>query len=97
MKNILIKPLISEKNTALTEKRNVYVFQVDKQANKIQIKQEIEQFYNVHVNNVNTAQYVSTAKSRMSKSGMISGRISGFKKAYITLTKGDNIDLYEQL
>lgn len=54
---ILIKPIVTEKLTAETEKYNRYGFIVDREANKLQIKAAVEQFYNVTVKDVNTVNY----------------------------------------
>lgn len=71
---ILIKPIVTEKLTGLTEKLNRYGFIVDRKANKLQIKAAVEQFYNVTVADVNTVNYHGKRKSRYSKSGMLRGR-----------------------
>lgn len=68
---ILIKPIVTEKLTAETEKYNRYGFIVDREANKLQIKAAVEQFYNVTVKDVNTVNYHGKRKSRYSKAGML--------------------------
>ncbi len=112
--NIIIKPLISEKMTRLSEAaanpvmtriqrkkgkpepvaHNRYGFIVDKRANKIEIKNAIEQLYSVKVIDVNTMNYSGKNKSRYTKSGFLTGRTNAFKKAVVTLTPGDSIDFY---
>ncbi len=94
---ILIKPIVSEKMTAETEKNNRYGFIVDKEANKLQIKSAIEQTYNVTVKDVNTINYHGKRKSRYSKTGMLRGRANHFKKAYVTLAGDDKIDFYANI
>jgi large subunit ribosomal protein L23 len=93
-KSILIKPIISEKAEKLTEKLNKYSFLVNKKANKIEIKNAVEAMYNVNVESINTIIMPSKAKSRNTKSGVLKGRVSGYKKALVTLTKGEEIDLF---
>ena len=88
---IIIKPIVTEKATKLTDKLNRYAFKVNKDANKIQISQAIEKTYNVTVESVNTMNYSGKAKSRFTKSGVIAGRTSDFKKAIVTLKEGDTI------
>ncbi len=95
--DILIKPLVTEKVNTQTEKLNRYGFIVYKNANKIQIKKAVEQFYNVTVSAVNTVNYGSSSKSRYTKAGVITGRTNAFKKAFVTLSKGENIDFYSNI
>ena len=94
---ILIKPIVTEKLTAETEKYNRYGFIVDREANKLQIKAAVEQFYNVTVADVNTVNYHGKRKSRYSKAGMLRGRANHFKKAYVTLAGDDKIDFYSNI
>ena len=94
---ILIKPIVTEKMTAETEKNNRYGFIVDKDANKLQIKAAVEQMYNVTVKDVNTMNYHGKRKSRYSKSGMLRGRANHFKKAYVTVAGDDKIDFYANI
>lgn len=94
---IIIKPIVTEKMTALTEKRNNYGFRVSSEANKIQIKQAIEELYNVTVVDVNTLNYPGKLKSRNTKAGVISGRTASYKKAIVTLKDGEVIDFYSNI
>lgn len=95
--NVLIKPIVTEKVTALGESLNRYGFVVRKDANKQQIKSAIEALYNVNVTNVNTMIYGGKNKSRFTKSGVISGRTNAYKKAIVTLAEGDAIDFYSNI
>ncbi len=95
--NIILKPVITEKMTELGEKLNRYGFIVHKKANKIQIKQAVEDLYGVEVVSVNTMNYSGKAKSRFTKSGIISGRTNSYKKAIITLADGETIDFYSNI
>lgn len=92
--DVLIKPLLSEKANKLSEKANRYTFVVDRKANKLEIKKAVEQFYGVQVKNVNTSVMPSKVKSRYTKSGFLVGRKPAKKKAVVTLSEGENIDLY---
>jgi large subunit ribosomal protein L23 len=95
--SILKKPLITEKATATSEKLGKYGFLVDRNANKIQIKNAVEKMYNVTVEDVNTMRYAGKTKSRYTKTGFVSGRTSNFKKAVVTLKKGETIDFYSNI
>lgn len=95
--DVLKKPLITEKLSAITEKLNRYGFKVDGKANKIEIKKAIEAMYGVNVEAVNTMKVPAKNKSRYTKKGMVSGRKSGYKKAIVTLAKGENIDFYSEI
>jgi large subunit ribosomal protein L23 len=95
--SIIIKPVITEKMTDLGEKLNRYGFIVDKKANKIQIKKAVEDFYGVDVLAVNTMNYSGKEKSRFTKSGVIAGRTSAYKKAIVTLAEGETIDFYSNI
>jgi large subunit ribosomal protein L23 len=91
---ILIKPILSEKSNQMQEKRGIYSFRVARQANKLEIKKAVETFYGVNVAEVRTLVVPSKSKSRMTKSGIISGRKPGYKKALVTVAEGETIDLY---
>ena len=93
-KNILVKPIMTEKSEELSENLNKYTFVVNKKANKIEIKKAIEDMYQVSVESVNTAIMPSKAKSRNTKAGLIRGRTSSYKKAVITLSEGEELDFY---
>jgi large subunit ribosomal protein L23 len=93
-KHILIKPLITEKSTKLVDKRNTYSFIVNKEANKIEIKAAVEGMFNVNVDNVNTAVIPGKPKSRSTKTAIVRGTKSSYKKAFVTLTPGETIDLF---
>ncbi len=94
---IIQKPIITEKMTQMGEKLNRYGFLVDRKANKLQIKQAIKELYGVDVATVNTLVYSGKNKSRFTKSGVISGRTSTYKKAIVTLAKGETIDFYSNI
>ncbi|WGH27322.1 MAG: 50S ribosomal protein L23 [Candidatus Bostrichicola ureolyticus] len=83
---ILIKPL--NKVEKYNRYNKSYVFLVKNRANKIQIKNEIEKFYNVIVKNVNTIIFYIKPKSKYTKKGFIINKSKTLKKAIITLEKG---------
>jgi large subunit ribosomal protein L23 len=91
---ILIKPIVSEKSNRLSEKRNTYAFRVSRKANKLEIKQAVEAFYNVKVEDVHTMVVPRKAKNRMTKAGYIQGSKPAYKKAYVTVAEGETIDFY---
>jgi len=93
-KNILIKPIITEKAEQLSEKLNQYSFVVARKANKVEIKKAIEKMYGVSVSSVNTMVMPSKAKNRSTRTGVLKGTISAYKKALITLDPGENIDFF---
>ncbi|MFZ4260941.1 50S ribosomal protein L23 [Sphingobacterium sp. HJSM2_6] len=94
---IIKKPILTEKASSLTEKLNRYAFKVDHRANKIQIKNAVEQMFGVTVVAVNTAVVAGKAKSRHTKAGFVSGRSPKYKKAIITVKDGETIDFYSTL
>ena len=95
---IIIKPIFTEKQTEMTDKfENRYGFIVVPTANKVEIKKAIEELYNVHVERINTMKYDGKIKSRHTKSGVVSGKTPSFKKAIVTLKKGETIDLYSNI
>ncbi len=94
---IIMKPVITEKMTAKSDSLNQYGFIVDKNANKIQIKLEVEELYGVQVTSVNTMNYSGKSKSRFTKSGVITGKTRAFKKAVVTLAEGETIDFFSNI
>ncbi len=96
--SVLVKPIFTEKQTELTDKyENRYGFIVVPSANKVQIKQAVEALYNVHVESVNTMKYDGKKRSRYTKSGVVEGRTSSYKKAIVTLREGETIDLFSNI
>lgn len=95
--NVIIKPIITEKMTAQGDKMGRYGFIVDKRANKLQIKKAVKDLYGVEVEDVNTMNYAGKYKSRYTKSGILSGKTNSFKKAIVTLAKGETIDFYSNI
>ena len=77
--------------------RPQYTFIVKPEANKIEIKKEIEDLYNVTVLSVNTLRYAGKRSQRYTKAGLVRGQKNAFKKAVVTLKEGDEIDFYSNI
>ncbi len=95
--DISIKPIITERATKLSEKRNCYTFRVSPEANKYQIKSLVEQLYGVKVESVNTAVVRGKNKSRWTKSGLLRGKTARWKKAYVTVADGQTIEFFSNI
>lgn len=87
---IIRKPLITEKSSLQKEAGQVVVFEVTRDANKIEIKQAVEKAFDVKVKNVNTVLVAGKTKRR----GLVVGKRSNRKKAYVTLEEGSSIDFF---
>jgi large subunit ribosomal protein L23 len=87
---IILRPLITEKNTNLMV-YNKYSFEVDRNANKTQIKRAIEEIFQVSVTKVHTM----NMRGKMRRRGMRFGYTADWKKAIVTLAEGDRIELFE--
>ncbi|MGN6647432.1 MAG: 50S ribosomal protein L23 [Cytophaga sp.] len=94
--SILKKPLITEKVSAQNE-GGVYGFVVDKNANKVAIKQAVEKMYGVNVEEVRTMIAPGKKKTRYSKGAFLTGKTSSFKKAIVKVKDGEIIDFYSNL
>jgi large subunit ribosomal protein L23 len=94
MINPLLRPLLTEKSTGLTEKKGQYVFVVKTDADKIDIKKAVEKKFGVEVKSVRTANCLGKSRAQNTKRGRIFGKKSDWKKAIITLEKGQSIDYY---
>jgi large subunit ribosomal protein L23 len=97
MQQILVKPLITEKMTADTERNNSYGFVVSDGANKVEIKKAVEKEYGVTVTSVRTLRVDGKRRQRYTKTGIIKGRTVGYKKAIVSLAEGEMIDFYENI
>jgi large subunit ribosomal protein L23 len=95
--SIIIKPIITEKMSGLTEKMNRYGFVVRMDANKVEIKKEIERLYGVNVDSVRTMRYIGKVKMRNTKNGINIGLTGRCKKAIVSLAEGDTIDFYSNI
>ncbi|MFN0276888.1 MAG: 50S ribosomal protein L23 [Chitinophagales bacterium] len=96
-KQVLIKPLITEKLTQLTEKNGTYGFVVDNSANKTEIKKAIEKMYGVKVEGVRTIHEIGKYGWKRTPFGLSMGTKGNMKKAYVTLKKGETIDFFSNI
>ena len=90
--NILLKPVISEKATWVKDESNQVAFFVHPDANKVEIKRAVEQAFDVKVASVNVTRQQPSIRKRW---GRPVGRMSGYKKAYVTLAPGEKIEFFE--
>lgn len=88
---VIIRPLITEKTSIQKELSNQLSFEVDRRANRIEIKQAIESIFNVRVAAVKTMQITGKIKQR----GRITGKRRDWKKAIVKLMPGERIDFFE--
>ena len=88
---VLLSPLITEKSNLQKEMMNQLVFEVDRRANKIEIRQAVEQAFNVKVMKVRTVNMMGKKK----RLGRFAGRRPNWKKAVVTLAPGDRVDFFE--
>jgi large subunit ribosomal protein L23 len=88
--NIIIKPLVTEQGMHFANTRNAYSFEVNKKANKIQIRNAVERLYKVKVTDVRTA----NVKGKPRRRGRDFGRTRNWKKAIVVLGAEYHIDLF---
>jgi len=96
MIEILKRPIVTEKMTALQEKGQ-YAFEVDINANKIAIAQAVEKKFNVTVLDVRTSRHKGKSKSQMTRRGRFPGRTPAWKKAIVRLKEGDKIEFFQNV
>ena len=90
-RDIIIRPLVTEKMSYLQEDENKVAFIVDRMANKIEIRKAVEEKFDVKIKKVATV----NMKGKVKRMGRFEGRRSGWKKAIVTLREGFNIDFFE--
>ncbi|WP_142783896.1 50S ribosomal protein L23 [Changchengzhania lutea] len=95
--SILIKPIITEKATALSELKNCYTFSVNTKANKVEIKKAVEAAYGVSVEKVRTINVRPDRSTKHTKTGIQNGKTNAVKKAIVQLAEGEMIDLYSNM
>ncbi len=88
---VILRPVISEKSYNLIESEGQYTFEVDRRANKNQIKRAVESAFEVRVQKVNTV----NVRSKPKRQGLTRGRTATWKKAVVKLVEGDRIELFE--
>jgi large subunit ribosomal protein L23 len=91
-RDVIVKPVVSEKSYALSEK-GVYIFIVAPQANKVEIRRSVEKVFNVKVTNVNTLN--RPGKRKRNRKQMTFGKRPDTKRALVTLAAGQSIPLFE--
>ena len=91
-RDIIIRPIVTEKSLSAQEADNKVTFEVKKGANKTEIRQAVQEIFNVKVVKVNT---VNTAK-KTKRVGRYSGTVQGYHKAIVKLADGYSIDLYDK-
>ena len=91
-RDIIVRPLVTEKTIKVQEKNNTVVFEVKKGVNKIAIKQAIEEIYKVKVEKINVVN-CATKEKRMGKYGQYHYTTKAIKKAYVVLAEGSKIDV----
>ncbi len=96
MVGILKRPIVTEKMTALQEKGH-YAFEVDRDANKIDIARAIEKKFNVTVLSVRTSRHKGKPKTQMTRKGRFAGRTAMWKKAMVRLKEGDKIEFFQNV
>ena len=94
---VIFEPIITEKATNDSELRTRYTFVVNREANKIQIKDAVENKYNVTVEKVRTQIYGSERKTKFTKRGVQRTKTNIKKKAIVDIQDGDSIDFYNNL
>ena len=88
---ILRRPLITEKSTIEKEKSNQLAFEVDRKANKVEIRRAVEQLFGVKVLGVRTLQM----KGKVKRFGRTLGKRRGWKKAIVALAEGEHVEFFE--
>ncbi len=97
MKSVLIRPLITEKMTKISEQLpNKFGFVVSVDSNKIDIARAIKEKFNVDVVSVNTVRHPGKSRTQFTRKGRFTGRTPKFKKAIVTLKEGQTIDIFGQ-
>ncbi len=90
---IIKKLLVTEKSTVAREESNKYVFEVDRKANKVEIGQAVEKLFKVKVIDVHVMHVLGKKK----RTGKVVGQKNSWKKAIVTLTDGNRIEISESL
>lgn len=85
---VLIAPIVSEKSTRVADAHRQFVFKVDKHANKPEVRKAVELMFDVKVDNVQ----ISNMSGKVKRHGQTTGKRADWKKAYVTLAEGHDID-----
>jgi len=92
-RTIILRPIVTEKGSAIRDRENKYLFSVVRDANKIEIKQAVESLFGVKVKSVKTM----VMHGKVKRMGIFEGKRPDWKKAVVTLEEGQTIDLFEQV
>lgn len=90
-REVIIRPVVTERSTLLADEDNAYTFIVARNANKPEIRRAVERLFDVHVRDVRTMNY----RGKTRRVGRSVGQRPGYKKAIVKLAEGESIDLYE--
>ena len=93
LEQIILRPIITEKASLLTEKNNFYGFQVALKANKNQVKMAVEKFYNVKVLSVKT----NITPGKLKRVGRSVKKTSKVKKAFVQISEGQKIEFFKEI
>ena len=91
LRSVIKRPCLTEKGAILREQDNQILFEVDRRANKVEIRQAIEKIFDVKVLKVHTLNY----KGKPRRAGRVMIKRSDWKKAYVTLAPGQKLDFFE--
>ena len=91
LSKVIVRPLITEQGAVMREQHNEYAFEVAPEANKLEVKSAVEQYFGVKVTQVRTMNY----RGKVKRMGRFTGKRADWKKAVVTLAEGDTIDLFE--
>jgi large subunit ribosomal protein L23 len=97
LSKVILKPVITERSNTLKEQSNKFVFEVDPQANKREIKLAVEKLFNVTVRDVKTAVMKGKPKTTQMRGGRFEGKRPDRKKAFVKLAEGQNIDIFDKV
>ena len=89
--DIIVRPLVTEKANNAQTNESTWVFEVGENANKLQIKEAIERYFNVKVDDVRTVR----VRGKFKRFGRFYGKRSNWKKAYVTLAQGQSLNFLE--
>lgn len=96
-REVVVEPVLTEKALRLKDEANQYIFVVDRNANKIQVKNAIEKRFSVKVDSIRTVNVKGKPRQRFTRRGRVTGFTASYKKAYITLVEGDTLEFLDSI